>query len=74
MRWPVNWDLFARANKLIMKTTSPIAIALVLSGLILTSCQLIGDIFGAGFYTGIFVVVLFIVVVIFAVVRMGKRD
>ena len=57
-----------------MKTNSPITIALLLSGLMLTSCELIGDIFGAGFYTGIFVVVLFLVVIVFAVVRMGKRD
>lgn len=57
-----------------MKTSSPIAFALVLSGLILTSCELIGDIFSAGFYTGMFIVVLFIAIIIFAVVRLGKKD
>jgi len=66
--------LFERANNLIMKTKSLTAIVLVLSGLILTSCQLVGDIFSAGVYTGIFIVILFIALIIFAVVRLGKRD
>jgi hypothetical protein len=39
----------------------------------MTSCELIGDIFGAGFYTGIFVVVLVIAILIYIVVRMRKR-
>ena len=57
-----------------MKTPSLNALVLVLSGLILTSCELIGAIFGAGFYTGMFIVVLFLVLVILAVIRQGKRD
>lgn len=57
-----------------MKTPSLNVLVLVLSGLILTSCELIGAIFGFGFYTGILVVVLFIVVIIIAVIRQGKRD
>ena len=47
---------------------------LILLGFILTGCELVGDIFGAGVYTGIFIVVLFIALIIFAVVRLGKRD
>ena len=47
---------------------------LVLSALILPGCEIIGGIFNAGVYTGIFIVVLFIALILFAVVRMGKRD
>lgn len=39
----------------------------------MTSCEVIGDIFGAGFYTGMFVVVAVIVLIIWLVVRMGRR-
>jgi hypothetical protein len=63
-----------RANKFIMRTNSIIAIILVLSAFIFTSCEIIGGIFNAGVYTGIFIVVFFIALIIFAVVRMGKRD
>jgi hypothetical protein len=41
--------------------------------LTLTSCELAGDIFGAGFYTGIFIVILVIVIIIFIVARMNRR-
>lgn len=42
--------------------------------LTMTSCEIIGDIFSAGFYAGIFIVVLFIVVVIYLINRFrGKR-
>jgi hypothetical protein len=50
---------------------------LILSTLLIlftaTSCQVIGDIFGAGFYTGIFVVVLIIVGIIALIIRFSRR-
>ena len=50
-----------------------ISICILLMLFTMTSCELIGDIFGAGFYTGIFVVVLVIAVLIYIVLRMRKR-
>jgi hypothetical protein len=41
--------------------------------LTLTSCEVIGEIFSAGVYTGIFIVILVIAVIIFIVVKLGKR-
>ena len=38
----------------------------------LTSCELVGDIFSAGFYTGLFVVILVIAIIIFVVAKMRK--
>ncbi len=55
-----------------MKKISAIVLASML--MIMTSgCEVIGDIFGAGFYTGIFFVVLIIVVIIVIVARIFKR-
>lgn len=39
----------------------------------LTSCDLVGDIFSAGFYTGLFVVILVITIIIFIVANIRKR-
>jgi hypothetical protein len=39
----------------------------------LSSCEVIGDIFSAGVYTGMFVVVFVIVIIIFIVIKLGKR-
>jgi hypothetical protein len=50
-----------------------IALSFTLMLLTLTSCEIIGDIFSAGVYTGIFMVVLVIAVIIFIVVKLGKR-
>ena len=41
--------------------------------LLMTSCQLIGDIFSAGVYTGIFVVVFVIVLIVVVIARLGKK-
>lgn len=41
--------------------------------LTLTSCELVGDIFSAGFYTGLFVVVLVIAIIIFIIAKMRRR-
>jgi hypothetical protein len=39
----------------------------------MTSCELVGDIFSAGFYTGLFLVVLVIAVIIFIIMKMRRR-
>lgn len=39
----------------------------------LTSCEVAGDIFSAGFYTGIFIIVLVIGIIIFIVAKINKR-
>jgi hypothetical protein len=41
--------------------------------IVLTSCEIIGDIFSAGVYTGIFVVVLVVAILIWLISRLGKR-
>jgi hypothetical protein len=41
--------------------------------LAMTSCELVGDIFGAGVYTGIFIVIFVIVIIIVIVARIFKR-
>ena len=49
------------------------ALCWILMLLTLTSCELAGDIFGAGFYTGIFIVVLVVAIIIFIVAKMNRR-
>lgn len=51
-------------------TTLSVFLLMLLS---LTGCEVIGDIFGAGFYTGIFVVVLIIAVIIFFIFKMKRK-
>lgn len=48
-------------------------IILFISSMALTSCEVIGDIFGAGVYTGMFIVIFVIVLIIFLVVRMTRK-
>lgn len=50
-----------------------IGFLLLLMLVTLSGCDLIGDIFGAGFYTGIFVVVVVIILIIYIIVRVGRR-
>jgi hypothetical protein len=47
--------------------------SLILITLVLTGCEVIGDIFSAGVYTGIFVVVVIIAIVIWIFVKMSNR-
>lgn len=49
------------------------ALCLVLMLVSMTSCELVGDIFSAGFYTGLFLVVLVIAIIIFVIAKMNKR-
>lgn len=46
---------------------------LLLSSMMLTSCEVIGDIFGAGVYTGMFIVIFVIALIIFLIVRMTRK-
>jgi hypothetical protein len=57
-----------------MKTTSLYIMILVLLAFTLTGCEAIGAIFNAGVYTGIFIVVMFIALILFLVIKLGKRD
>jgi hypothetical protein len=45
----------------------------ILMLLTLTSCEVIGDIFSAGFYAGIFVVILVVAVIIWLISKMGRK-
>lgn len=40
---------------------------------VFTSCEVIGDIFGAGVYTGVFIVIFVIILIIVVIYRMFKR-
>ncbi len=55
-----------------MKRLNPILYFLFLL-LTATSCELVGDIFGAGVYTGIFIVIFIIVIIIVIVARIFRR-
>jgi len=50
--------------------TFPIFLFLLLA---MTSCELVGDIFGAGVYTGIFIVLFVIVLIVVIIARIFKR-
>lgn len=50
-----------------------IAFSLILMMLLLTSCEIVGDIFSAGVYTGIFIVVIVIVAVIWIFLKLRNR-
>lgn len=41
--------------------------------LMLSGCEVIGDIFGAGVYTGMFIVIFVIALIIFLVARMMRK-
>ena len=50
-----------------------IALSILFMLLTMTSCELVGDIFSAGFYTGLFLVVVVIAIIIFIVVKLKRR-
>lgn len=55
-----------------MKNINPLFYFLPLL-LLTTSCEVIGDIFGAGVYTGIFIVVFVIVLILVIIAKIFKR-
>jgi hypothetical protein len=40
---------------------------------VLTSCEAIGDIFGAGVYTGMFIVIFVVVLIVVVISRLFRR-
>lgn len=48
-------------------------ILLFLLSAVITGCEVIGDIFSAGFYAGIFVVVFVIALIIFIAVKVRRK-
>jgi hypothetical protein len=50
-----------------------VAFVFILMMFMLTSCEIVGDIFSAGFYTGLFVVLAVVALIIWLVAKMGKR-
>jgi hypothetical protein len=50
-----------------------ISLFLLSMAFLLTSCEVIGDIFSAGVYTGIFLVVFVIVVIVVIIAKIGKK-
>jgi hypothetical protein len=50
-----------------------IILSILLMLFTLTSCELAGDLFSAGFYTGLFVVILVIAIIIFIVAKINRR-
>lgn len=51
----------------------PISLVLVMMVFLVSGCDIIGDIFGAGFYTGIIVVVLVLALLGYLAYRIFKR-
>lgn len=50
-----------------------IRVGMVLMLFTLTSCELAGDIFSAGFYTGLFIVLLVIAIIVFIAIKLKGR-
>lgn len=51
-----------------------IALSIVLMLFTMTSCELIGDIFSAGFYTALILVAIVIAIIVFIVAKIRRRD
>jgi drug/metabolite transporter superfamily protein YnfA len=49
------------------------SLILVALAMTMTSCEAIGDIFGAGVYTGIFIVIFVIVLLVVVISRIFRR-
>jgi hypothetical protein len=55
-----------------MQKISTVALSFLLL-LMTTGCEAIGDIFGAGVYTGIFLVVFVIIIIVVVISKISKR-
>jgi hypothetical protein len=53
-----------------MKTVSTLSILLLLA---LTSCEFIGDVFGAGVYLGVFMSVIVVVIIVIFLAKIFKK-
>lgn len=67
--WPRIFPVELKGN--LMRHLNSLLLASL--ALILSSCEVIGDIFGAGFYTGIFVVIFVIVLIVFIIWKFLRR-
>lgn len=54
-----------------MKNIIGLSIALML--LTLTGCEVVSDIFSAGFYTGLFIVALAIAIIVFIAIKLKSK-
>ena len=54
-----------------MKSVNSLMLASL--AMVLTSCEAIGDIFGAGVYTGIFIVIFVVVLIVVVISRIFRR-
>lgn len=50
-----------------------IRLSMVFMLLTLTRCELVGDIFSAGFYTGLFIVAVVIAIIIFIAIKLKSK-
>ena len=57
-------------NSIVAPLTMMIVFAMLM---LLSGCEVIGDIFGAGVYTGMFIVIFVIVLIIILVARMMRK-
>jgi len=71
----MNWLDFSAAtdksNLSYMKNLNTLFFLVLMTTM--TSCELVGDIFGAGVYTGVFIVLFVIVLIVVIVARIFKR-
>lgn len=58
-------------KKTVMRKLNTLAILFM--SLFLTSCDAIGDIFGAGIYVGMFIVIFVIVLIVVVIMRIFRR-
>jgi hypothetical protein len=49
------------------------SLGLLLMAFVMSSCEAIGDIFGAGVYSGIFITIFVIVLIVVIVMRLFRR-
>jgi hypothetical protein len=49
------------------------SMVLAAMAMIMTSCEMVGDIFGAGVYTGIFIVIFVVVLIVVVISRIFRR-
>lgn len=68
--WPL---IFSDFQKNTMLKSLSAFVTFVFLFLFVTSCSIVGDIFGAGVYTGVFIVVLVLGLIIMLIVRLTRR-
>lgn len=64
--------LYLQIKQTVMKQLTAI-LTIFIASLGISSCSVIGGIFNAGMSVGIFITVFFIAIILFLVVRMGRK-